>query len=167
MIHSKHIFTLGFDCSSKAVHMVQLDLKTGKIRRMMKWSNVSADPETRFNQILDDMARWFNTSLDGTAQQYIAIIENPIFIQNPKTSSLITHMVAGVKRFLHEYGIVYFPIDNRSWKKSCLGNGAASKEQILQFAETKWGKVFEEQDWADAAAIAYWGIQRFGGTKIS
>ena len=37
-----------------------------------------------------------------------------------------------------------------------LGNGNSKKEDIAKFAKTKWPKVpFEEQDFMDAACIAF------------
>ena len=35
-----------------------------------------------------------------------------------------------------------------------------------RFVEIKWGKVFSEQDWADAACIALWGLVKFGKTRV-
>ena len=42
------------------------------------------------------------------------------------------------------------------WKKIIVGKGNAKKSDIMAFAVSKWGDVFPEQDYADAACIALW-----------
>tara|TARA_Y100000310_G_C20308095_1_gene634925 strand:- start:512 stop:685 length:174 start_codon:yes stop_codon:yes gene_type:complete len=53
------------------------------------------------------------------------------------------------------------PVDNRHWKKIVLGKGNLNKKAIKDFAVVKWGDVFPEQDYADAACIALWNKRRF------
>ena len=47
-----------------------------------------------------------------------------------------------------------------SWKKVIVGSGNASKKDIMAFASDKWGDIFPEQDYADAACIALWAKRR-------
>ena len=156
---AKHV--LGFDCSSKAVHMVQLDMSTGDIVRMEKWTNPSRDMEQRFNLVMDDFEEWFNkwsAKKKFLAAEYVSVIENPIYVNNIKATVGITNVIAGVKRHLWKSGIDYWARDNRVWKKLVLGSGAANKEEIMNWAKSKWGDKFPEQDWADAACIAMYRI---------
>lgn len=156
------INVLGFDCSSKTVHMVELS-PDGQIVRMEKWASGSKDAEIRFDEILDQFEDWFDGQVAYFIPEKLAVvIENAIYVQNIKATNYINHVIAGVKRHMHKREIQRFGIDNRVWKKDVLGNGNASKENILQFAKTKWGDVFPEQDFADAACIAFWGVKRFG-----
>jgi len=152
---------LGFDCSSKAVHLSILN-ENSALMAKEKWSATFRDIEKRFNTIVDEVEEFLVVLQPGN---YIAAIENPIYVNNMKATISITNVIAGVKRALHRAGIEYFPIDNKSWKKAVLGNGASSKEEILKFAESRWGKVFEEQDWADAACVSLWLYMRMNIPK--
>ena len=122
-----------------------------------KWLDTSRDGEKRVNTIVDEVETYLQNLKSGN---YIAAIENPIYVNNMKATVSITNVIAGVKRALHRSSIEYFPVDNKAWKKAVLGNGAASKEEIMKFAESRWGKVFEEQDWADAACVSLWIYMR-------
>tara|TARA_Y100000310_G_scaffold341182_1_gene439532 strand:+ start:18728 stop:19195 length:468 start_codon:yes stop_codon:yes gene_type:complete len=145
---------LGFDCSSYAIHMVELDMATHEIVRMDKWADKSKDLEARFNAIVDAFEK--NSELDMGDR--IAVIENPIYVQSAKATIAITNVIAGTKRALHRMDIEYRAVANTSWKKMVLSNGMASKEEIMNFAKMKWKDIeFKEQDWADAACIALYG----------
>jgi Holliday junction resolvasome RuvABC endonuclease subunit len=152
---------LGFDCSSKAIHMVKLD-EGGSIVEMRSWKDTTRDIDARVNKILDDFEGWMD-AISAHEYPLVAAIEEPIYIQNFKATVGIAYVVGGTKRVLHNLGIPFFPIGNKSWKKYVVGTGNASKEQIMQFAQVKWSEnKFLEQDYADAACIAEWGAQRFG-----
>jgi Holliday junction resolvasome RuvABC endonuclease subunit len=90
------------------------------------------------------------------------VVENPIYVQNIKATVGIAQVIAAVKVALSRYHMVTFGIDNRTWKKSVVGDGRSDKAKIMKFAQAKWGDVFKEQDWADAACLAFWGAQRLG-----
>lgn len=165
---SKDRYFLGFDCSSKMIHMVQLDAFTDEIVRMESWKNNSKDMDQRINETLAAFEGWYDSHMgrdchSHLGERFMAFIENPIYVQNVKATIGISSMIAGVKHFIYQQGINCFGMDNRSWKKDIVGNGKASKEEIMRFAEAKWGKgKFPEQDFADAACIALWGRIRFG-----
>lgn len=149
---------IGFDSSSKMVHSVALD-QQGKIKWFKKWiDDKSKDFDIRYYNIMgllwEDIGKWKD-------KKYICVIETPIYVQNAKATIGLAQMVGGIKWVLRYNNIAPFCIDNKFWKKQILGDGNASKEKILQFAETKWGKVFKEQDFADAACIALWGLDKF------
>ena len=157
-------FYIGIDCSSRSAHFVVLD-SDEKIILMDKCVDTSKDIEARFNSVCTQ----FSDYIINTPDLFIgslATIENPVMIQNVKATISITNVIAGVKRELFRNNISYWAVDNKSWKKDVLANGSASKEEILKFAEIKWGKVFTEQDYADAACIALWGLIKFGKTRV-
>ena len=56
------------------------------------------------------------------------------------------------------WGGTYFRKED--WKKQILGKGNVKKPDIKKFAIDKWGDVFPEQDYADAACIALWNKRR-------
>ena len=140
----------GFDCSSKAIHLVTLDLDEVLIS-LDKFESKDKDYEVRFYEILDKFEAY-----SGIIDISTAAIESAIYIQNAKATIAIASVVAGVKLQLHRSGTPFASVDNRAWKKVIVGKGNASKSDIMAFAISKWGDVFPEQDYADAACIALW-----------
>ena len=93
-----------------------------------------------------------------------AAVEAAIYIQNPRTTLAIAYVVGGVRVVLQERSIPHILVDNRVWKKEIVGKGNVKKADIKAFAVAKWGEVFKEQDFADAACIALWNKRRKDGT---
>tara|TARA_R110000824_G_scaffold74443_5_gene189246 strand:- start:12380 stop:12838 length:459 start_codon:yes stop_codon:yes gene_type:complete len=147
---------LGLDCSTFAIHGAVVDDQEQLIA-LHKWGSKQKNFEARFPEILVG----FSDELSRITLVTIAAIEAAIFIQNPKTTIAIAHVVGAAWGFLLNAGISATLIDNRQWKKVVLGKGNASKEDIKRFAEDKWGDWFPEQDYADAACIALWNKRRF------
>jgi len=147
---------LGLDCSTLAIHGAIVDDQE-QLVALYKWSSKQKNFETRFPEILIG----FSEELSRISLVNIAAVEAAIFIQNPKTTIAIAHVVGAAWGFLLTAGIPAIIIDNRQWKKIILGKGNASKEDIKQFAVDKWGDRFPEQDYADAACIALWNKRRF------
>ena len=145
----------GLDCSSKTIHLVVLDDKSN-IWFRQKWLSSSGSMEERFCSLSRQFSDFLDVQIE-LCKNTVAAIENAVYVQNVKATIGINNVIAGSKLALHNHDVSYFPIDNRSWKKDVLGNGRASKEDIMQFAIAKWGEVnFPEQDYADAACIASW-----------
>ena len=140
----------GFDCSSKAIHLTLLDSEEN-IVLMEKFESTNKDYETRFYEILDKFEAY-----TGIIDISTAAIESAIYIQNAKATIAIASVVAGVKLQLHRSGTPFASVDNKVWKKIIVGKGNAKKSDIMAFAVAKWGEVFPEQDYADAACIALW-----------
>ena len=146
---------LGLDCSSLAVHGVIID-DDEKIISMHKWGSKNKDFSQRFPEItldfFDELSRINN--IDKSS------IEAAIFIQNPKTTIAIAHVVGAVWLSLLWKGIETNRIENTKWKKIIINKGNASKDDIKQFSIDKWGDIFPEQDYADAACIALYSKRR-------
>ena len=147
---------LGFDCSTLAIHAAVVDDQE-QLVSLHKWGSKQKNFELRFPEILVG----FSAELSRITIVNTAAVEAAIFIQNPKTTIAIAHVVGAAWGFLLTAGISTVLIDNRQWKKGVLGKGNASKEDIKRFAEDKWGDRFPEQDYADAACIALWNKRRF------
>jgi len=146
---------LGLDCSTFAIHGVIVDTSE-QLVTLHKWSSKQKKFEVRFPEIL----LGFSEDLSKIKVVEVAAIEAAIFIQNPKTTIAIAHVVGAVWLALLNVGISSILIDNRRWKKFILGKGNASKIDIKNFAVAKWGDRFPEQDYADAACIALWNKRR-------
>ena len=152
---------IGFDCSSKAVHMVGLNLD-GSISIIKSWKSKSKGTEIRFRELFAQLDDYLCENKENFLTS-IATIENPIYVQNAKSTIAITNVIAGVKIARTRHKINYFGIENTSWKKDVLGNGRAKKEEIAEFTDARWPEAkLDEQDYKDAACISLWGVMRFG-----
>ena len=147
---------LGLDCSSLAVHGAIVNDKE-ELVSIHKWGSKLKTFDSRFPEIIKE----FSKELSKINQVEFASIEAAIFIQNPKTTIAIANVIGAAWAFLLEQSINTAIIDNRSWKKTIIGKGNSSKDDIKQFAVEKWGDKFPEQDYADAACIALWNKRRF------
>ena len=148
---------IGFDCSSKAIHGVLLG-EDGNLLDQESWASKEKTYHARFLEIVTNFYR--STSRIKTilteSKQAFAAVEAAIFIQNPHTTLAIASVVGCVDFICHLSGLQPVLVDNRKWKKEILGKGNAKKPDIMKFAQEKWGDVFVEQDFADAACIALW-----------
>ena len=153
---SKQVY-VGFDCSSKAIHGVLLDANENLIHQQ-KWASSKDTYQERFIEITTNF--WADNSRIKTilseSRKALAAIEAAIYIQNPHTTLAIASVVGCVNFICHLSGFDTELIANKRWKKQILGNGNVKKADIFKFAQDKWGDVFEEQDFADAACIALW-----------
>ena len=151
---------VGFDCSSKAIHCVVLDSEY-KLITKKKWASSKKTFEERFHEF--SMSFWADLSkiyITDTGEEQVKVaIEQAILIQNPKTTIEIAIVIGCVRAGCHRNNYNVIVVDNRRWKKSVIGNGNASKADILSHAQDVWGDVFEEQDFADAACIAAWRLK--------
>ena len=145
------VLYMGIDCSSKAVHAVLVD-ESETVIAQGKWASSEKDFPTRSLQI----ARKFTKDLSKIKVRLEAAVEAAIFIQNPRSTMEIAGVVHGVRILCDQQNIECIPVDNRHWKKYVLGKGNANKQGIKEFTTAKWGDVFSEQDWCDAACIALW-----------
>jgi len=150
---------LGLDCSSKAVHGIVID-EQENIVLQFKSEGKGSDFDTRFSQIFAN----FSEDLSKIDIISGAAVEAAIYIQNPRTTLAIAYVVGGVRVVLQEHSIPHTLVDNRSWKKAVIGKGNVKKPDIKTFAIEKWGEVFKEQDFADAACIALWYKRSKDGT---
>jgi len=159
---------MGLDCSSKAIHSIVLNLDE-TILTSHKWASNKKTFTERFPLLLKDF--WEDISRMKVTltskQQIFATVEESIYIQNPRTTVQLASVVGCVKFGCYYNGLHLTGVNNRHWKKTVLGNGNASKQDIMKFAVEKWGDVFEEQDFADAACIALWGVQNFKSREVT
>ena len=146
---------LGLDCSTFAIHGAIVDTSENLVS-LHKWGSKQKNFEGRFPEIL----LGFSEDLSKIKVIEFSAVEAAIFIQNPKTTIAIAHVVGAVWLALLNVGIPSILIDNRRWKKFILGKGNASKIDIKNYAIAKWGDRFPEQDYADAACIALWNKRR-------
>ena len=146
---------LGLDCSSRAIHGAVVDENENLVMqfRTEKPDN-KAEFNTRFLNIVDNFAK-----ILSKINIEKAFVEAAIYIQNPKSTIEIARVVGGAQITCHKNRVPCQLVDNTKWKKEIVGKGNCSKTQIMEFAVDKWGDVFLEQDSADAACIALYGLK--------
>ena len=138
------------------IHMVQIDAATGEIVHQQSWKSNLKSMDDRMNVVVEGLEVWLKEN-KVTGENCFAAVEDPIYIQNAKATIGIASVIAGVKHSMYAAGVDCMGIGNRSWKKVVIGKGNATKDEIMEFAEARWGKVFPEQDYADAACVSLWG----------
>ena len=144
---------LGVDCSSKGIHAVLLTEK-GKLKSQFKIQSKNNIFSERLVEIFDK----FQTEISKINIRKTAI-EKAIYIQNAKATIQIASVVTAIQLSCHKQNISCELVDNKTWKKHILGKGNSSKQDIMEYAISKWGNIFTEQDYADAACIALYGVK--------
>ena len=146
---------LGLDCSSRAIHGAVVDENENLVMQFRTEKPNNKDEfNTRFLNIVDNFAK-----ILSKINIEKAFVEAAIYIQNPKSTIEIARVVGGVQITCHKNRVPCQLVDNTKWKKEIVGKGNCSKTQIMEFAVDKWGDVFLEQDYADAACIALYGLK--------
>lgn len=147
---------LGFDCSSKRIDCVVLD-EEGNFKTSLSLNSAIKDMDARALDLVRKLEKEIHRVLFIPC---IAYIENAIYLNNVKATIGIASVIAMVKKVLHDNGVDFIGIDNRSWKKDVLGDGKAEKEKIMTFAKARWGDNIVSQDIADSAVIALYGVNK-------
>ena len=147
---------VGIDCSSKAVHVVVLDGKEQLIDKF-KWESKLTTADARFLHIVDQV----HEGLEDFTDANLICIEESLYVQNPWSTRTITAIIYSIIYFAHKYDVKCTTVNNRSWKKDVVGKGTCQKSDILKYSKAKWKKdTFDEQDYADAACIALYGLRK-------
>ena len=153
-------YFIGIDCATKRIDAVVIDRKKNWVTSV----SLTTD-EVDIDRRLMSLANSFNESLKnelikGHPLDFFVAVENPIYVQNVKVTVAITQIVTAVKIDLGFMGVSFVGIDNKSWKKSVLGDGSSDKEKIKAFATMLWGDNIKSQDLADASLISLWAQMR-------
>ena len=83
---------------------------------------------------------------------------------NRNSQTVLMQLLGAFIGGLAEGGVRVEEINVSSWKATALGNGRASKEDVMAWASEQAGRDIATQDEADALAIAYAGFLREQGT---
>ena len=150
---------VGFDCSSKAIHGVVMD-KDFNIVAQHKWASKEKTFEKRFPEFATNFCKDLSKIiLNPKIEKAKVAIEQAVFIQNPRTTVEIANVIGCVRTACYLQDFDVSVVDNTKWKRDIVGKGNAKKPEIMDHAKEKWGDIFPEQDFADAACIAAWAVK--------
>ncbi len=151
-------FFFGCDVGKYKIHTTILDEDSNIYlqHEIESRNKVDIDRQWELKNLFEDFIIDFLDINDITAQDIIVAVENPIYLNNIRTSFDIARTVfVGVETACSDVVITCFGVDNTVWKKAILFNGRANKEDIAKFAHVKWADIhFSAQDFMDAACIA-------------
>lgn len=153
------MLVLGCDCSSKLIGCVLLGDDNSFFAEVLKAVDLK-DTDIRFRDLFNKFRDFLNGLISEGKKPNVCYIEQAIYLQNVKTTLAIAGVIDAVRLACFMEGIPYDIIDNKTWKKWVVGNGKASKEQIMEFVKLRWGDKIISQDVADASAIALYGLKR-------
>jgi len=91
-----------------------------------------------------------------------AFIESPVVGRGGVRSTMVQCFTSGaIQGALYESGITTQVANVSSWKKSVVGKGNATKEEVAEFIRLRWNDIFAtasgNQDLIDASCIALYG----------
>lgn len=150
----------GVDLDSKKVAMVVLDEK-GKLVNFYYYLSEDSVLQNRLFALHDS----FKLGLEKLKPDLV-VIEDSFYLQNFITSKAISEVIGFCKLLCHQNGIKFKLVSNKTWKKSVLGSGKVTKEEIKAFVDERYPRLKSHpQDIADSCSIAMWGVANL--SKIS
>jgi Holliday junction resolvasome RuvABC endonuclease subunit len=159
------MLVVGVDCSSKNIAFTLMDENKKIVKNFYTDSNLK-DMDSRLEELVSKFET-FNRNEIGTLgvmpdenKIKFWVVENPVYLTNPKASSGIAQVIGYVKSVAARHSIQVMGVDNTVWKKGVLGNGHADKDMIFKFAKSNWNEQITNQDLADSACVALWALLR-------
>jgi len=150
----------GIDCDSKKIAIVILDNE----ENLITFYELKSDSKNTQERIFDlyDMFHAIVHSLNANK----VYIEDSLYLQNFKTSKVITEAIGNCKSIFRAHSIPFEMVCNTTWKKTVIGKGNASKNEIKAYILNKYPKLSDKsQDILDATCIALYGIKNKGETE--
>lgn len=157
---------VGFDLSTKRIAAVAFDQETSNA---MTWLYEINGPRDTFEpgvldraymaaaEVMSDLAK-IGTKRNGA----VPFIEAPLHGKGQKTT-IVQSMVSGVVQLaMVQSGHRPQMVNVSTWKKTVIGNGNATKDDIASFIKQRWRPIFDEaagnQDILDAAGVCLYGL---------
>lgn len=149
---------LAFDTDSKTITYARIfnELAYSGILKPDGKASENRRAEDRFPRLvhaLEELLVEFPNTIWGWAY-----VEKPMFTVNPASTVAQSRMLGAIESALVRANIPFSEVDPGTWKKTLLGNGHASKEQIKAWVIANF-EVLDDltQDQYDAYAIAAYG----------
>lgn len=149
---------LGIDPDTRSMAFVVLGTEGGT---GYQYGKIEVKGRTAEDRIQPLWVRLQFESLPARSASYDwAYIESPMLGRNPKATVDQAQVVGMLRGFLWYCGCYnHTLVNNMTWKKSVLGNGKATKEEIAEYARRMLGlPPGLSQDIYDAACIARFGL---------
>lgn len=154
---------IGIDPSSKSLAIVSKAVGASNTSIDKYSFGRGAYTPTNAAQAHDAMMTWLDKH--GRIMQTtecVAYLEAPLVGRGGVRSTLVQAYVSGVAQACLELaGIRTKLVQTKEWKKTVVGNGGASKDDVRSCVERRWrsvaGHCGSDQDLFDAAAICIYG----------
>jgi Holliday junction resolvasome RuvABC endonuclease subunit len=89
----------------------------------------------------------------------MVVMEESFYTNNFKTSKAITEVLGNCKMICRLNNIPFKMVQNRSWKKTVIGSGDATKDGIKRFVVDRYPQFEREpQDLSDALCVCLYGV---------
>lgn len=94
-------------------------------------------------------------------------IENPAHNASSGAKDVVYGFWWYATQIIHESGVPWYRVMPSSRAKYLTGSGRASKAEALRAASERAGRLLGTDDEADAAAIAWMGLEALSGASVS
>jgi Holliday junction resolvasome RuvABC endonuclease subunit len=146
---------LGVDIDSRKFGATLIDRKDNSVSSFFFRSNKKETDDR-----IEELYNCFETILKSYAPDKV-YIEEPIYIQNFKTTKAISETVGNCKSICRLNKIEFETVPNKTWKKEIIGNGNCSKDDIKKFMiDVGLLEDDHEQDMYDSCGIALYGLKK-------
>lgn len=146
------VAVVGLDLSLRATGLTQPDGSSRTIR-----PRAGADDNSRrLHEIVTRLDLYFKVSRPD-----VAVIETVFVSRNRRTAMLLAGLGWCVRHRLFEMAVPYVDVDNQQLKEYAVGNGHASKDELVEAARMA-GAIVANDDEADS----YW-LHAMGRSQYS
>lgn len=139
---------IGVDYDSKAVHLALLcEWETGIHLSVFRVHF------TTLSETLRDLV-----ALLDRIRPNSAVVEAPIYIQNPKTSFLLSRMHTLICLACEQANLPFITLGSARWKKLAFGSARLNKRAVFERARESWKDLISDHHYADAYGLALAGM---------
>jgi len=146
---------IGIDFSSKNIAIAFTSINENKLGIDYYYIQTKLK---NFKERFEYLLKEFNYFLEN-AEVRVAYIEEPVIALRHKSVKMVNQVSGMLLALLIKYGIKFREIHNKTWKKEIVGNGNATKKDIMQYIKDKFRMYKISQDVADAICIYEFGVK--------
>lgn len=144
---------IGIDFSSKNIAIAFVSINSNKFG--VDYHYIKTNKKD-FYERLFYLFKEFKYFLDN-AQVYYAYIEQPVIAMRHKSVRMVNQVSGMLLTLMMEYNITFGEVHNKTWKKVVVGNGNATKKEIMEYVQKTYQLNKISQDVADAICILEYG----------
>ena len=156
---NKELIVIGVDAASSRAAFVALRGREFSTMAAVKLGKTGGEACAAARMSTHDFLDQLPWPVTESIQAYI---EWPVLGRGGFRSTMVQAFTSGaIQGALHERGCVTHGANVSSWKKSVVGKGNATKDDVRQSLRLGWPSLYatvgEDQDLCDAACVAVYG----------